>query len=677
LVEDDIGDVADFKFRPRDERDDDGHPDHGGSDAEESDEARIESFESTMDAVKTAVEKLQSQLKHIEDHVESIEMDLEVMEDDQGAMLLNTVKEVQSETRTCHKATDDIVRYFRKAKEFVHPTQNVLITAINQFVEQKVQNDVLSKEIAVLNELLETKDEQIAALKERGPSPVDSNEAERVTQQFVNRIVNQLQDLKATSLSIHNSLKQREVSSEDGRGAAVGDLKTKTSVSYGEIKKMESEVDSLRQTLSQLTSNLLSHEHSVLKVTPWHEYVLALEDRYSRLRQLYRLKLSELEQANDRVIFSECQLETKIDEIEELETRLLRIMTSASTAAETRMEAISTMGVPSQTYHSVMGVIDERLRETTQSLSAIERASKERPSAAKEIAGHCKAVRQGLEAVRQEMSGARNFVHGDREMVESLQHRILEMQRIESLGAISNASTDQKDDDRGGLGDDEESDEEPSPRNKVHFTSSTTMTPSNLQVLGSSQSAFDRRTKSVHEIAWSRFDAQKERGMEELHEKEREVLEQEIRRGIIEDVERRYAERFQREMATARATMQQDLREELRVEYDDLANRLTQSTRDSEEALRARIESTESTLSAEVAALKEGNSALQRDCEAMRTERDSLRRRAEESGSELESARRETAKVRDSKIRLIEATSTEIDSMRQKIKMYAGHRNGL
>ena len=89
MVEDDIPrdlDVSDFKFRPEDERDDDDQE----YDSEEVEEARIESFESTMVGMKTAIDRLQSQLHHINDNVEAIEIDLQTMDDDQAGMVLTT-----------------------------------------------------------------------------------------------------------------------------------------------------------------------------------------------------------------------------------------------------------------------------------------------------------------------------------------------------------------------------------------------------------------------------------------------------------------------------------------------------------------------------------------------------------------------------------------------------------
>eukprot|EP01084_Bolivina_argentea_P096961 174280_1 len=109
------------------------------------------------------------------------------------------------------------------------------------------------------------------------------------------------------------------------------------------------------------------------------------------------------------------------EEIEELENRLIRIMTSASTSFETRMEAINTMAQKSQTYKTVMDLIDDNLRLSNSALNKIISNSQSN----KEINNYCKTIKKGLESVQAEMSGARNFVHPDREMVHALQEQIL------------------------------------------------------------------------------------------------------------------------------------------------------------------------------------------------------------------------------------------------------------
>ena len=199
--------------------------------------------------------------------------------------------------------------------------------------------------------------------------------------------------------------------------------------------------------------------------------------------------------------------------------------------------------------------------------------------------------------------------------------------------------------------------------------------------------------------------------MESLQHKEREVLREEIQRGIMEKVQQEFGDQFDKEVARIRAQLQQDIREEIRAEYDDLAAHLTQSPqRDEEEIERQRMEvqqqfeerlsaekrtlaeqqeRMETALKAQIADLNEGNGTLKNENTAMQREVDSLRRRGEAQGSELESARKEVEKVMDSKLQLIEATSMEIDSLRHRIKMYTmgdwggvisnggGHRNGF
>eukprot|EP00483_Globobulimina_turgida_P004792 UN04801 len=140
---------------------------------------------------------------------------------------------------------------------------------------------------------------------------------------------------------------------------------------------MDMELSNLRDIFSELSISLLDEEKSVLNLTPQNEYILRLESRYSNLKKLYRLKFGELESAKDAVIYNESLISSHNEEIEELETRLVRIMTSASTSADTRMDAINTMGQKSQTYRSVMDLIDDNLRLSSSALYGIEKLTKQ------------------------------------------------------------------------------------------------------------------------------------------------------------------------------------------------------------------------------------------------------------------------------------------------------------
>merc|ERR1719309_618747 len=115
---------------------------------------------------------------------------------------------------------------------------------------------------------------------------------------------------------------------------------------------------------------------------------------------------------------------------------------------------------------------------------------------------------------------------------------------------------------------------------------STNSNRSAMRRTASSSSAYERRTKSVHEIAWSKFDATKEAGMEELQNKEREVLEEEVRSEIMAKFQGQYEEQLERQVARARAELQQSIREEIRAEFDEFAeHNLRQSAQVDEEQI--------------------------------------------------------------------------------------------
>jgi len=723
LVDDDIPDVdldaGDFKFRPEDENPNHNDTDADGYDSEEAEQHRIESFDSTMDGVSQSVSQLKTQLDGMGENLDTIMDDLEMATDETGSLglVISSVKEMKSEMSVCNAAAKQIVHYLSQAKEYVHPTQNVLISAINQLVEQKIENDKLTKQMAFLNAELQAKHEQIETLKlglsENGTSePTMAShglETETQTQTFVKRIADQLQTLSDTAHSAHIALKQNSDESEDLSG-----LKNKTSLDSDSIRRMDSELATLRATLEELSTALMRDELCVLNLTPTHEYLGSLEARYANLKSLYALKFKELEQAKDAVIYNEFLVETKGEEIEELEGRLLRIMTSASTAAETRLDAISTMNASSQTYQSVLNLIDDNLRNSSSALNEVEQLTRVglSQSSAREVANYCKTIRQGIEAVHAEMSGARNFVHPDRDMVHFLQQELLELKRQQSVGLrrLSNASTDQKDNDREveESESEEEDEESSSPQRKgVHFTSATmaaTMASSSQtqnQESGSYRGSSERRTKSVHEIAWSKFNAGKETQLEELQNREREALEDQMRAKIMDEIQQEYDDKFDTEMAAMSAQIKKSVREEVRSEYEDLLERargqrddqdlqgsvsplppaigdIGQNVSDVEakleevyderlEAETAKVreyyEKEEGVLKGEMEELRRQKERLQSECAAMQSEMEVMRRVAKEREEGVE-------EVMASKFRLIESTSREIDALRRKIFKY-------
>eukprot|EP01083_Nonionella_stella_P111913 328609_1 len=667
LVDDDIPDVHlddEFQF----------NADEGDEHDEERketqvDETRIETFESTMDGISTCIEKLQSRLNNINDNIEAMEGDMETMEDPAADLLRTSMGDIQDEMKTCEDAAHDIVTYFVQAKEYVHPTQNVLITAVNQYVEQKIENDRLQKQIEILHSELEVKGEEIKILKGEASIGDTQNdlEEETQTQEFVSQIVKQLRQLRDDSESIHNGLKQ-------------SNSNNKRSLSYDEIKRMDGELFALRETLEDVSARLIhDDEHSLLKLTPTNEYILTLESRYLHLKKLYRLKFKELETLKDSVIYNESVIESKNEDIEELESRLVRIMTSASTSTETRMDAINTMNHKSQTYRSVMDVIENNLRVSSSALHGIEKLVK-----SKEMHKYCKTIKKGLESVQAEMSGARNFVHPDREMVHALQEQILE-DRLRYTKDNSTTANEVKTDEEDS---DDNTEVETANKGGVHFKSKTSAPNRSL-----GSSAYDRRTKSVHEIAWSKFNAGHETNMEDLERKEREVLEEDIRSKILDQVQAEYDDRFDREVATMRAQLQQDIREQIRLEYEDLEATYAGNHYQDNEEREAEIEQIKVELEQQYDTrleeerkkmdvfykgkqneLNESHSQVQQQCVELQDEIENAKHeidKAKQDTVEVENRlKKQIDDVRNSKLQLINSTSCEIDKLRFKIKMY-------
>merc|ERR1711879_1019737 len=105
---------------------------------------------------------------------------------------------------------------------------------------------------------------------------------------------------------------------------------------------------------------------------------------------------------------------------------------------------------------------------------------------------------------------------------------------------------------------------------------------------------------------------------------------------------------------------------EMQKEYESRISQLETER----QTLNDKMQRTVTVHNAQITTMNAGNAAMQSEFDKMQIEVNSLREREERTGSELETARRETEKVLNSKLRLIEATSKEIDSLRHKIKMY-------
>ena len=281
------------------------------------------------------------------------------------------------------------------------------------------------------------------------------------------------------------------------------------------------------------------------------------------------------------LLYNESLIETKNEEIEELEARLVRIMTSASSSAETRLEAINTMGQKSQTYRTVMDLIDDNLRTTSSALHEIEKLVKSNTNQnkieqtdSKDIQNYCRTIKKGLQTVQEEMSGARNFVHPDRDMVQSLQQQILEQNKHSNSDDTNKNMI---------INNDEQT------HNNTRYTEEDDNFDETFKAMqfqnNSKTSTYNRRQKSVHEIAWSKFNAGQETKMEDLQKKEREVLEQEIRDEILAKVQSQYDDKFDKKLAEMNAELQQKIREEIRMEYEDLEATISASTYNNEHTL--------------------------------------------------------------------------------------------
>jgi len=236
-----------------------------------------------------------------------------------------------------------------------------------------------------------------------------------------------------------------------------------------------------------------------------------------------------------------------------------------------------------------------------------------------------------------------------------------------------------------------------------------------------------RRTKSVHEIAWSKFNAGKERGLEELRDAENEAMEDALRDKIMDEIQGQYDDKFDEEMATMSAQIKKEVREEVRSEYEDLLERArsanvmaaengngngnefevdlqgsmsplppatttttTQSVTVTNEEVRAQMEAkleseyderlesetqrvrehyenAQSGVESELAELRESKERLQRECAAMQSEM-ALMKEGEKEKDENWECRVDEAMA--SKFRLIASTSREIDALRRKIRTY-------
>eukprot|EP00485_Elphidium_margaritaceum_P011392 CAMPEP_0202705958 /NCGR_PEP_ID=MMETSP1385-20130828/18448_1 /ASSEMBLY_ACC=CAM_ASM_000861 /TAXON_ID=933848 /ORGANISM="Elphidium margaritaceum" /LENGTH=1098 /DNA_ID=CAMNT_0049364321 /DNA_START=25 /DNA_END=3321 /DNA_ORIENTATION=- len=734
LVEDEITrTMADLNVADID--DDDDKADDSERREARAEESRIEHYESTMEGVNGCVDAVQKSLANIVDTLSAMNSDIDAADDPSMQLLKGSIDAIREDIVVCEDKTGDIGTYYRRAKQYVHPTQNVLITAANAYVEQKIANDALQKQIAVLKGELCAKQEQIAILKAekliqhqsslnlKMMHAEEDTDDEQCTQQFVQSVVQQLQSAQRQSSEAHQLLKiERDDGTIDEDEDA--EAKNKSSLGADEIKQLDAQLTQVRESVEELTTALMSDETSVLRLTPSNEYTLRLEQRYAHLKQLYRLKFKELESAKDAVVYTESELQTKHDEIEELEQRLVRIMTSASSSAETRMEAIDSMAQKTQTYGTVMDLVEENVRTTSSALRAIETIYKQHVSDAtqlRELQTLTKTMRKGLDAVQQEMSGARNFVHPDREMVHVLQEEILKLRSVDDEDDAGGDDDDDGDGNGGDTYEDEEENEEKekemptatssssssshvSRNSRVHFKSKTSRNvgfaadaaTSNGLLASSSR---NRRTKSVHEIAWSKFNAEHETNMEDLQKKEREVLEDEVRADILDVIKQEYDDKYDKAVAEVTHELQQSLREEIRAEYEDLLAHASQQSLlpprqerpqpQQEQPQQEQIVSpnVQDTRSAErehentqaLQALQEQIAAITRQMQDMKDEYEGeIEDMKHTHQQQLQNVRAEVGDAVQSKLQLIRQASIEIDALRQQIKQYTnGDWNGV
>merc|ERR1712113_878818 len=91
----------------------------------------------------------------------------------------------------------------------------------------------------------------------------------------------------------------------------IKELKNKTSLSYDEIKKIDSDIINLCEIFDELSVTLINNDNSLINLTPKNEYILQLETRYINLKKLYRLKFTELESFKDNVVYNESLIKQK------------------------------------------------------------------------------------------------------------------------------------------------------------------------------------------------------------------------------------------------------------------------------------------------------------------------------------------------------------------------------
>merc|ERR1712228_1042738 len=164
-----------------------------------------------------------------------------------------------------------------------------------------------------------------------------------------------------------------------------------------------------------------------------------------------------------------------------------------------------------------------------------------------------------------------------------------------------------------------------------------------------------RRTKSVHELAWSKFNAANETNMAQLQQKEAEVLEDEIRNKILDEIKEEYDDHVYK----------------LESDYDA---RLENEKKKIEQYYAGK----QNELNAELSDVKSNNSKLQKQCASMQNQCNSMQQEIDSLKEKQSECASQINDIAQSKYQLIAATSTEIDALRHKIKMYSkGNWNGI
>ncbi|ETO09336.1 hypothetical protein RFI_28053, partial [Reticulomyxa filosa] len=453
---------------------------------EQLDLQRVQSFHSTLDGVLTFTDQMREKTNYITSSLVDVLDAIVISDDGQKQLQNNVLNELKKAMKAIEETMDEMTDEFQSAREYVHPTQESLVLAVMQNVQLSIENERLTRELELAKGELEAAQEELKAkpgkvdptlqtkqstgktseektTKRREHSwgfgsvdaellkfvtaeakngtnddvgGADVNQVDNDTKEateFLPKLDEKLTQIRERSAFIHNLLSDSGIL--DGTGSTL----------YSDMKDLSNNIDN---EVSNVIDVINEMKEAILQardmIGPDARYVAKLEKRYRQIKGLYKLKYAEVENMKDNLHHKDNQLEHCQTQIEELELRAQQVMTSATTSAAVRLEAVEALGVKTQTYSRVMVFMEDAIHKTRSLCDNInayvdkdipqvvkEQLNGESRQQMKEISAHihenCDWIVKILQNIEDEMDGVKTFVHPDRLYVETLEQELIDL----------------------------------------------------------------------------------------------------------------------------------------------------------------------------------------------------------------------------------------------------------